>query len=531
MHLDADTEQAAAGARENSADAVSVAVTSAGASAKALSADIEQGVAPADAGGQPSAELKMADSEEEHEDAAVAPEPPFELAFAPLAPPFVFWQDLAIVMIMGGVLGCFGYAFLKAISKVTDLWLSAGNPAFPGPAALQFGAGRAWWVGLAAGTGLAVGLAKWLFDLETTPSFLTELQAMHVDPLRGAKTGVVVLMGLLGGVPMGPEAGLGAVAGAAGTLVGQLRKPRIRRAMRRKLLVITSMCSAFASFLPNPMCAILLTIELGHTPRRLGISYTHLTAALSAGSTVAFVCYYAIAGYTYLNPGALFVTAAAAQRYDQMYVVEGILFGVGGAAMAVCYLLIAGVSRGLLRRAAAALEARIGRWPRVVIMCCAGGVAYGLLGWAMPLTLTDGSATLATVGINSGAIGSGTLAASAFGKMLAYHIAAESGFAGGLFLPIMSMSAMMGAVFVNETNVDPAIAMACSLIALGAGLMAAPAFLSLVTISILSVGPAGLVPVFATASTSYLLCVGIGIPQAVIAAAARRGERKALPRG
>lgn len=57
-----------------------------------------------------------------------AMEPPF----AKLMAPFVFWQDLLLLIVLGGVIGCFGYGYLKAMDEVTNLWLTAdGNSAFP----------------------------------------------------------------------------------------------------------------------------------------------------------------------------------------------------------------------------------------------------------------------------------------------------------------------------------------------------------------------------------------------------------------
>ena len=80
-----------------------------------------------------------------------------------------------------------------------------------------------------------------------------------------------------------------------------------------------------------------------------------------------------------------------------MGIVEGILFGVMGAALAGVYLLIAGLTRAVVGRAKSWLDARIGLWLRVVVLATTGGAAVGALGWAMPLTLTDGAAQLTPV--------------------------------------------------------------------------------------------------------------------------------------
>lgn len=195
--------------------------------------------------------------------------PPFDHSFAPLKLPFTFWQDLLLLLLLGGGLGAFGYGcvlwgwgaagasgpgqprggwrtgaggrvglaavvgscmhacactqqrapkpcpcpkiwphslmppsplsplclpaarYLKAVTEVSELLLQAdGNPGFPAdPAASQFGAGRAWWVGAGAGVGLAVGLSKAALRLDTAPTFIHELQEMHVDPIEGLKVG------------------------------------------------------------------------------------------------------------------------------------------------------------------------------------------------------------------------------------------------------------------------------------------------------------------------------------------------------
>lgn len=109
-----------------------------------------------------------------------------------------------------------------------------------------------------------------------------------------------------------------------------------------------------------------------------------------------------------------------------------------GAALAAAYILIAGLCKAVFGAARHRLDARLGRPARMVILATLGGAATGLLGWALPLTLTDGAATLTPVLMQGGAIGSGVLAASCFSKMLAYHVCAECGFHGGLFLPMLS---------------------------------------------------------------------------------------------
>lgn len=186
-----------------------------------------------------------------------------------------------------------------------------------------------------------------------------------------------------------------------------------------------------------------------------------------------------------------------------------------------------GVVKLVAGKLRARLDACIGHWPRVVVMTTAGGAAIGALGWAMPLVLTDGSEQLATVFGDGAELGSSVLAASAFAKAFAYHLAAESGFAGGLFLPMLSMSSCLGRVFVNITGVNESVALSCAFVALAASLIPAPFMLALMANSVLLLGPQGLVPIFATVVTSHLLLVGVGVPQALLARSLARKEAKA----
>ncbi|KAI3437816.1 hypothetical protein D9Q98_000263 [Chlorella vulgaris] len=455
---------------------------------------------------------------------------PFDPPFAPLRMPLTFWQDAVLLSVLGGALGALGYGFLQAIAQFTDLWLQAGGRAsYPSAATLGFGSGEPWWIGVTAGAGLAVGLARAMFHLETAPTFIEELREMHCDPVTGLKTGVVTLLSLMGGVPMGPEAGLGALAAAAGTLLSsRLRGFKVQPEPRRRLYVLSAMCSVFGALMPSPLVAILLVVELARPFGLLSLHYMHIIAILACGTTASFAVYFGIAGYTYYRPIDLLATQSSGLGLDSMDIVTGIVFGLGGSVFGLVYVLIAGLVKVVARSFRSKLDAAIGRWPRVVVMATCGGAVIGALGWAMPLVLTDGSTQMGAVTVSGMEIGSSALAAAAFTKVFAYHLASECGFSGGLFLPMLSMSSCLGRVFVNITpDLNPVVGMACATVALGGSLIPAPVMLSLLANSMLLVGPQGLVPIFTTAVTAHLFCMGIGLPQGLMAAVARRKAKRA----
>lgn len=100
---------------------------------------------------------------------------------------------------------------------------------------------------------------------------------------------------------MGPEAGMGAAAGAVAMWLGAfMRRFRHHSDTRRRVYVLSAMCSLFSAFLPNPMVAVLMTVELARPTAALGMTLVHLVMILAFGATASFAVYYAIGGGPWL---------------------------------------------------------------------------------------------------------------------------------------------------------------------------------------------------------------------------------------
>ena len=458
----------------------------------------------------------------EHDDLPVEP------AFASPCLPMDFWQDLVTMLIVGAFLGAFGVGYIRIVTDFPEVWTTThGVPDFPSPQSLQFASGKPWWIGVGAACGLAVGLAKVILGLDDAPSFIEEIKSQHVDPLTSFKVTFCALLSLMGGVSLGPEAGLGAFGGA----IGQLVATKVRRLpeMRRKLYVVASMAGAFAAFLPSPFTSVLLTTELGLPPNLWGISYVHMVTIYAAAAGAGFVVFYAIQGFTYLNPTNLYKAVASAAVYNQNYIFIGVLFGFMGVGLAISFFLIGGFVKTVTGKLRAKLEAKLGHKPTVIAMAIFGGTIYGVFMYVFPLTIGDGSAQLGTVLSQHAEIGSSVLAASAFAKMFTFHVCKECGFVGGIFFPCIIIGSMMGMVFVNITGVNPAVGVACSFIAMCSAFIPMPFFLIVLSISCLAVGSQMLIPVYATTLTAYLFCIGVGIPQAMIKLSNKKTQQNEAP--
>lgn len=87
---------------------------------------------------------------------------------------------------------------------------------------------------------------------------------------------------------------------------------------------------------------------------------------------------------------------------------------------------------------------------------------------------------------------------------------------GGLFFPMLLMSTMMGRIFVNETSVQAGPALACSLVALPAALVPAPIFMVVLAVVCFFYVPQVGMSTLACVIVSYVLFLGIGIPQTLM---------------
>jgi H+/Cl- antiporter ClcA len=78
-----------------------------------------------------------------------------------------------------------------------------------------------------------------------------------------------------------------------------------------------------------------------------------------------------------------------------------------------------------------------------------GGVLFGVVGVALPLTLFTGSAQLTTVLHDASTLGVGLLAAIVIAKIFTFAVSQASGFIGGPIFPALFIGRTAG-VFVHE---------------------------------------------------------------------------------
>ena len=186
------------------------------------------------------------------------------------------------------------------------------------------------------------------------------------------------------------------------------------------------MSAAYGGLLSSPILASILTLELAR-PKAQRFADTLVAGLLSA--TVAFAVYFPIAGSTFVGLYEL-----PSFDYEDWQLLAAVPLGLVAAALA----LLTVVSAALMKRLTARLQ------HRTILLATIGGVAFGLVGVALPLTLFTGTDQLDTVIQDGATLGAGLLIAVVFAKILVFALCEATGFIGGPFLVMLFIGGTAG---------------------------------------------------------------------------------------
>jgi H+/Cl- antiporter ClcA len=420
------------------------------------------------------------------------PRPPGADGQAPSGPGFValnrspgFWATIGYAVVFGVVLAFAALAFLGLIKGGTNLWFTL--PKNPG-----WFDGSLWWVAVTAGAGVLVGVMRRALHVPIKlPGTIAELKAQRVEPSTVPAAVAVSLVSLVGGASLGPEGGLGMMGGGLGTWISERRKlPEEMRATN----TLSGMAGAYGGLLSSPILAVILVLEVAR-PKAARMADT-LVAALLA-STVAFAVYFPIAGSTFVGLYTL-----PSFKYKDWQLLAAIPLGLVAGALA----LITVVVIGLMSKLTAQLV------KRTVLRSTVGGIAFGLVGVALPLTLFTGTGQLATVIHDGTALGAGLLIAVVFAKILVFALCEATGFIGGPFLVMLFIGGTAGtAAHVLIPGLPEGLAFTAMFAALPGALVAAPFSLILLGVITTQIGTLQIAPVAVAVLTAYLAVSGSGL--------------------
>jgi H+/Cl- antiporter ClcA len=414
-----------------------------------------------------------------------------------------FWQIMGNAASFGVVLAFAALAFLGLLKAGTKLWFTL-------PKQAGWLDGSLWWVAVTASAGVLVGVLRRVFRLPAKlPGTFAEVKEQRVEPATVPAAVAVSLVSLVGGASLGPEDALGKMGGGLGTWVSERRKLNEDVQATNTL---SGMSGAYGGLLASPILATILVLEVAPLKAR---RFAETLVASLLCSSISFAIYFAIAGSTFVG-----IFAVPSYQYKDWHLLAAVPLGLVAGGLALIMVVVVGV----MRKVTAPLA------ERTILRAAIGGVLFGLVGVALPLTLFTGTDQLSKVIHDGATLGAGLLIAVVFAKMLVFGLCGATGFVGGPFLVMVFIGGTAGtAAHVLIPGLPEGLAFATMFAALPGALVAAPFSLILLAALTTQIGTLATAPVAIAVLTAYLAVSGTGTLMALADRARKPASRRTRP--
>jgi H+/Cl- antiporter ClcA len=387
-----------------------------------------------------------------------------------------FWLLIGLSALLGVIGGGFGLVFMGLIS-VGNNWYSYSTSGWMG--------GHWWWIAVTGAAGIGVGLLRMLTHLpDKTPGIIPEISEESVDPRLVAGTVLVSAASLVGGASLGPEKALGSVGGGAGQWLAQ------RQGMDAEdchVATLSGFAGTFGGVFSTTIAVVLMLLEIA---RPGGAKFTKVLVSSIVSSSVAFGIYFTVAGSIFLD-----AYQVPAYEFEAWQMLAGVALGLVAAAL--------GAVLGVILKAGAVAFDRI-KAPSLV-KSAIGGVSFGVIGVALPLTMFTGSDQLAVVLKDGSTLGLGFVVILVLAKMITFSISLGSGFVGGPIFPALFIGGASGvAIHLLVPGLPLGLTFTCMLAAVVGGLVSAPFAMVVLAAFMTQIGPLNTAPVLIAVVTSFL---------------------------
>jgi chloride channel protein, CIC family len=248
----------------------------------------------------------------------------------------------------------------------------------------------------------------------------------------------------------------------------------------------------FGGLFSSPVIVVMLILEIA---RPGGHRFSKILVTDIVAGSVSFGIYFAIAG-------AVFVGAYQVPRYtfEVWQLLAGIPLGLFGALVTI-------LAAGFMM-----LASRLFGWLKIpaIAKSTLGGMMFGIVGVALPLTMFSGGGQLASVLKGARTLGLGLCIAILIAKMLTYAVSQSSGFVGGPIFPALFIGGTAG-VIVHQAipGVPLGLAFSCLLPAVLGSLAAAPFSMVLMAGFLTRVGALQTAPILIAVVTAFLGVEGL----------------------
>ena len=174
--------------------------------------------------------------------------------------------------------------------------------------------------------------------------------------------------------------------------------------------------------------------------------------------------------------------------------------GIVAAALA----LVLWITVGVMHRITAPLE------NLTVLRPALGGLAFGLVGVALPLTMFSGADQLGTIVEDGAMLGAGLLVAVVFAKILAFAISMSTGFIGGPLFPALFIGGTAGiATTLLIPEIPQGFAFVTMMAAVSPAILPAPFTMVILAPLLTGVGVLNTAPIVVAVLISYLVFSGL----------------------
>ena len=406
---------------------------------------------------------------------------PSEAASPPVTQKRDFWVLLGYAVVLG-VFGAAAALVFIGVIKVGGKWYDDTQTGWFG--------GHWWWVAVAAAAGVLVGLLRRLTHLpEQVPGLFEDLKTGDVDPKLVPGVAVVSAVSLMGGASLGPEKALGTMGGGAGSWIAR------RRALGTEdsqVNTLSGFAGAYGGLFSSTVIVVMLILEVA---RPGGRRLTKSLVSEIVASSISFGIYFAIAGAVFV--GDYKVPQYEFHDWQLLAAVPLGLFAAVVATLLAAFMMVAARLFGRLKVPA-------------VVKSTMGGVTFGIVGVALPLTMFSGSDQLNSVLDEASTLGLGLLVATLIAKMLAFAVSQGSGFVGGPIFPALFIGGTAG-VIVHQVfdGIPLGLAFSCLLVAVPGAVAAAPFSFVLMAAFLTQIGALQTAPVLIAVVTAFLAMEGV----------------------
>jgi H+/Cl- antiporter ClcA len=355
--------------------------------------------------------------------------------------------------------------------------------------------------------GLAVGLLVKLFGDHN--AIFAELM------LEFGKTGrfdyrhapgivTTAFVSLIAGGSLGPEAPLADACGGIGTLMADKLK---LDEQETRTMSYSGVGGMLAAFITSPFSGALLGLESAQGGPGGKATYFWVLFPSLLSSAVATVVFVLLSG-TFFD--TLYKFPAYTPRLaDLLYAVP---LGLVGGAVGLLFMLS-------LRRLQRLLQPMNGH---VVLRGLLGGLAMGIIGALLPLTLFSGEEQTADLILHAAEIGVVMLVVLAVVKLFASSLLLTTGWKGGYIFPIMFSSVALGlAVNLLFPGIPVAVTVAATMAGALVAALKAPLFAALFTTTLVQKETAAVIAVAVVAAALLTALLALR--------AARRAADQAQP--